>query len=79
VKRQSHDGAQRRSKGKGRRLLTGGASGSITNYHRSSSLCLTALRLMACLALVAAYSQGKRSCTNRERASDTGLAILPIS
>jgi hypothetical protein len=34
---------------------------------------------MACLALVAAYSRGKRSCTNRERVSDMGLAISAIS
>jgi hypothetical protein len=40
---------------------------------------LTALRLMAHLTLVAAYSKGKRSCTNRERASDTGLAASLIS
>jgi hypothetical protein len=56
-------------------LLIGGASGSITNDQRSSSLCLTALRLMARLARVAAYSRGKRLCTNRERASDTGSAV----
>jgi hypothetical protein len=49
-----------RNKGKGGSLLTGAA--------------FTALRLMALLALVAAYSRGKRSCTNRERASNTGLA-----
>jgi hypothetical protein len=37
-------------KEKGESPLTGGASGSITNDQRSSSLCLTALRLMARLA-----------------------------
>jgi hypothetical protein len=36
-------------------LLTAGASGSITNDQRSLLLCRPALRLMACLALVAAY------------------------
>jgi hypothetical protein len=35
-------------------LLTSGPSGSMANDQRSSSLCLTALRLMARLALVAA-------------------------
>jgi hypothetical protein len=60
-------------------LLTCGASGSITNDQRLSSLCLTALRLMARLARVAAYSRGKRSCTNRECASDTGSAVSSIS
>jgi hypothetical protein len=64
---------------KGENPLTGGASGSIMNDQRSSSLCLTALRLMARLALVAAYSRGRRSETNRERASDTGLAASFIS
>jgi hypothetical protein len=49
------------------------------NDQRSSLLCLTALRLMARLALVAAYSRGRRSCTHRERASNTGLAALLIS
>jgi hypothetical protein len=63
----------------GESLLTGGASGSITNDQKSSLLCLTALRLMARLALVAAYSRGKRLCTNHERASDTGLAVSLIS
>jgi hypothetical protein len=55
-------------KEKGENPLTGGASGSIMNDQRSSSLCLTALRLTARLALVAAYSRGKRSERNRERA-----------
>jgi hypothetical protein len=49
------------------------------NDQRSSLLCLTALRLMARLALVAAYSKGRRSGSNRERANDTGLAVSPIS
>jgi hypothetical protein len=40
-------------------LLTVGASGSITNDQRLSLSCLTALRLMACLALVASYSRGE--------------------
>jgi hypothetical protein len=47
----------RRNKGKGS-LLTAGASGSITNDQRSSLPCLTALKLMARLALVAVYSGG---------------------
>jgi hypothetical protein len=68
-----------RIKEKGKSPLTGGASGSITNDQRSSLLCLTALRLMARLALMAAYSRGRRSGTNRERANDTGLAVSPIS
>jgi hypothetical protein len=38
-----------------------------------------ALRLMARLALVAAYSRRKRSCTNRERARGTGLVVSLIS
>jgi hypothetical protein len=42
------------------------------NDQRSSLLCLKALRLTAHLALVAAYSRGKRSEKNREHASDTG-------
>jgi hypothetical protein len=66
-------------KEKGESPLTGGASGSITNDQRSSLLCLTALRLMARLALVAAYSRGRRSCTNRECANDTGFAASLIS
>jgi hypothetical protein len=41
---------------KGEGLLTTGVSGSITNDQRSSLLCRLALRLMARLALVAAYS-----------------------
>jgi hypothetical protein len=49
------------------------------NDQMLSSLCLTALRLMARLALVAAYSCGKCSERNRERASDTGLAASLIS
>jgi hypothetical protein len=40
-----------------RSLLTAGASGSITNDQRSSLSCHTDLRLMARLALVAAYSE----------------------
>jgi hypothetical protein len=68
-----------RIKEKGRSPLTGGALGSITNDQRSSLLFLTVLRLMARLAHVAAYSGGRRSCTNRERASATGLAVSSIS
>jgi hypothetical protein len=68
-----------RKKEKGKRPLTSEALGSITNDQRSSSLCLTALRLMARLARVATYSRGKRSCTSRERTNDTGLAVSPIS
>jgi hypothetical protein len=49
------------------------------NDQRSSPLCLTALRLMARLALVAAYSHGRRLEKNREHASDTGLAASLIS
>jgi hypothetical protein len=49
-------------------MLTDWASGSITNDQRSSSLCGTALRLIARLARVAVYSLGKRSCSSRERA-----------
>jgi hypothetical protein len=64
---------------KGKSPLTGGVSGSIMNDQRSSLLCLTALRLMAHLTLVAAYSRGRRSCTNREHASATGLAVSSIS
>jgi hypothetical protein len=60
-------------------LLTGGASGSITNDQRSSLPCLTALRLMARLALVTAYYGGKLSRSSRERTSDTGLAVSLIS
>jgi hypothetical protein len=45
---------QRNEEKEGGFLLTGGASGSITNDQRSSSLCLTALRLMARLTHVAA-------------------------
>jgi hypothetical protein len=64
-------------KSKGGSLLTDRASGSITNDQRSSMSCLKALRLMARLALMAAYSRGKRSCSNHERANDTGLASCP--
>jgi hypothetical protein len=49
------------------------------NDKRSSSLCLTALRLMARLTLMAAYSRGRHSEKNRERASDMGLAASLIS
>jgi hypothetical protein len=66
-------------KKRGGGLLTVGASGSITNDQRSSLLCLMALRLMARLALVAAYSRGRRSGRNRERANDVGLAASLIS
>jgi hypothetical protein len=68
-----------RIKERGKSPLTSGASGSMMNDQRSSLLCLTALRLMARLALVAAYSKGRRSGSNRERANDTGLAVSPIS
>jgi hypothetical protein len=50
-------------------VLTGWVSGSITND----------LRLIACLARVAAYSLGKRSCSSREHANDMGLAASLIS
>jgi hypothetical protein len=49
------------------------------NDQRSSLLCGTDLRLIACLARVAAYSWGKRSYSSRERANDTGLAASLIS
>jgi hypothetical protein len=68
-----------RIKEKGKSPLTGGASGSIMNDQRSSLLYLTALRLMARLDRVAAYSRGRRLCTNRERASATGLVVSSIS
>jgi hypothetical protein len=51
----------------------------MTNDQRSSLLVLTALRLTARLALVAAYSWGKRSCTIRECANATGSAVSSIS
>jgi hypothetical protein len=68
-----------RERGREEGLLTVGASGSITNNQRSSLLCRPALRLMAHLALVAAYSRGRRSCRNRECANDVGLAASLIS
>jgi hypothetical protein len=68
-----------RERGKEEGLLTAGASGSITNDQRSSLLCRLALRLMARLALVAAYSRRKWSCSNRERANAVGLAASLIS
>jgi hypothetical protein len=43
-------------KEKGKNPLTSGPSGSMTNDQRSSLLVLTALRLTARLALVAAHS-----------------------
>jgi hypothetical protein len=55
------------------------ALGSMMNDQRSSLLCGTDLRLIARLALVAAYSRGRRSCSSRERANDVGLASLFIS
>jgi hypothetical protein len=61
------------------RPLTAGVSGSIANDQRSSLLYLPPLRLIARLALVAAYSVGKRSFSSRERANDTGLAASLIS
>jgi hypothetical protein len=64
-----------RERGKGESLLTAGASGSITNDQRSSLLCHPALRLMARLTLVAAYSGGKRSFSNREHANDVGWPL----
>jgi hypothetical protein len=51
----------------------------MTNDKRSSLPCLTALRLMVRNALVAAYSRGKRLCSNHECANDIGLAVSPIS
>jgi hypothetical protein len=60
-------------------LLTAGALGSITNDQRSSLLCHPAMRLMAHLALMAAYSDRKWSFSNRERANDVGLAASLIS
>jgi hypothetical protein len=68
-----------RIKEKGKSPLTGGVSGSITNDQRPSLIFLTALRLTARLALVAAYSGGRRSWIDRERASATGLAVSSIS
>jgi hypothetical protein len=67
------------SKGRRKTVLTGSASGSITNDQRSSSLCGTDLRLIARLARVAAYSLGKHFCSSHERANDTGLAASLIS
>jgi hypothetical protein len=49
------------------------------NDQRSSLMCRSTLRLMAHLAFVAAYSRGRRSCRNRERANDVGLAASLIS
>jgi hypothetical protein len=60
-------------------LLTTGASGSITNDPRALLPYRTALRLMARLALVAAYSGGRRSCSSRKRANAIGLATSLIS
>jgi hypothetical protein len=57
-------------------MLTSPASGSITNDHKSSSLCGTTLRLIAHLARVATYPLGGRSRNSRERANDTGLAVV---
>jgi hypothetical protein len=48
----------RRIKEKGKSSLTDRPSGSITNDQRSSLLFLTALRLIAHLALVTLYSRG---------------------
>jgi hypothetical protein len=63
----------------GRGPLTVGASGRITNNQRSSLLCGTNLTLIAHLALIVAYSGGRRSCSSREHASDVGLAASLIS
>jgi hypothetical protein len=46
---------------------------------QSSLLFLTALRLIARLALVDVYSGGRRSCINREHARATGLAVSSIA
>jgi hypothetical protein len=62
-----------------RGALTGGASGSITDDQRSSSLCDTHLRLTARLTLVAAYSGRRHSYSSWEHASDEGLAASLIS
>jgi hypothetical protein len=51
----------------------------MTNDQRSSLLVLTASTLTARLALVAAYSWGKRSCTSYECASATRSAVSSIS
>jgi hypothetical protein len=60
-------------------VLTGPVSGSITNDHRSSSLCCTTLRLIARLAHVAAYPLVSGSCSSHDRVNDTGLATSLIS
>jgi hypothetical protein len=49
------------------------------NDRRLSWLCGTDLRLIARLALVAAYSGGKRLCSSHECANDVGLASSFIS
>jgi hypothetical protein len=49
----------------------------MTNDQRSS-LLFFALRLTTRLALVAAYSGGKRSCSSRECTSATGSAASSI-
>jgi hypothetical protein len=54
-------------------------SGIITNDQRSSLLCDIDLRLTAHLALVAAYSGSRRSCSSRERTNDVGLAASLVS
>jgi hypothetical protein len=51
----------------------------MTNDQRSSLLLLTGLRLMARIALVAAYYWKKWLGSNRERARATGSAASSIS
>jgi hypothetical protein len=53
---QNRTGTLPGNEGGSEELHTAGASGRITNDQRSLLLCLTALRLMARLTLVAAYS-----------------------
>jgi hypothetical protein len=53
-------------------VLTWPVSGSITNEHRSSSLCCTAFGLISHLTRVAAYPWASGSSSSRECAKDTG-------
>jgi hypothetical protein len=60
-------------------LLTSGPSGSMANDQSTSSSFLMTLRLTVCLALMAAYSCGRRSGSSRDCASTTGSAVSSIS
>jgi hypothetical protein len=71
-----HESIDRRRAGT---LLTSGPSGSMANDQSATSSVLMTLWLTARLALVAAYSRGRRSSSSRDCATATGSVVSSIS